>query len=112
MAEVRYINGDSNHAILKKILRKLAEEFDVSAENLYRQNDGINHMLKKLLRIFNEDATFGSVGDVSGISGVYSNAGDPNGVVTATAIPAICLDTTNNVIWWKTVGEGTNTNWV
>lgn len=43
---------------------------------------------------------------------VYSNAGDPNGVVTATVVPAICIDTDNEgIIYVKTTGAGTNTDW-
>lgn len=41
---------------------------------------------------------------------VFTNAGDPNGVVTATG-PAICLDTTNSIIWWKTTSGTSNNEW-
>ena len=43
---------------------------------------------------------------------VYVNAGDPNGVVTHNATtPAYCLDTLNNVAWWKTDGIASDTGW-
>lgn len=43
---------------------------------------------------------------------VYVNSGDPNGVVTHNATtPAYCLDTLNNVAWWKTDGVASDTGW-
>lgn len=43
---------------------------------------------------------------------VYTNAGEPNGVVThAATTPAMCIDTTNNVIWLKTDGVASSTGW-
>lgn len=53
---------------------------------------------------------------VSGAGGstqqVYQNAGNPNGVVTVSnTLPAMCIDTTNHIVWTKTDGLITNTGW-
>jgi hypothetical protein len=43
----------------------------------------------------------------------YSGTGNPNGVVTATAVPAVYFQTdAGNTIWSKTSNAGTNTGWV
>lgn len=42
----------------------------------------------------------------------FINAGDPNGVVTASVVPALVWDKTNNTFWNKEAGAGTNTGWV
>lgn len=41
---------------------------------------------------------------------VYTYAGDPNGHITAPS-PAVCLDTTNSILWWKNDGVTSNTGW-
>jgi len=51
-------------------------------------------------------------GGVGGGQQVYVNSGDPNGVITHNATtPAYCLDTLNNVAWWKTDGIASDTGW-
>jgi tartrate-resistant acid phosphatase type 5 len=44
------------------------------------------------------------------IKEVHSFAGDPNGFVRSTS-PAICLDTTNGIIWQKNDGLTSNLGW-
>jgi hypothetical protein len=51
-------------------------------------------------------------GGVGGGQQVYVNAGDPNGVVLHNATtPALCIDTSNNIVWTKTDGVASNTGW-
>lgn len=51
-------------------------------------------------------------GGVGGGQQVYTNAGDPNGVVTHNATtPALCIDTLNNIVWSKTDGVASDTGW-
>lgn len=53
-----------------------------------------------------------SGGGVGGGQQVYTNAGDPNGVVTHNdTTPALCIDTSNNIVWSKTDGVASNTGW-
>ena len=53
-----------------------------------------------------------SGGGSTAVQQVFKNAGDPNGVVSAlSTAPALCIDTTNNVIWSKTDGVVSNTGW-
>jgi hypothetical protein len=41
---------------------------------------------------------------------VFANAGNPNGVVSATG-PALCMDSTNGVLYWKTTAGTSNNEW-
>jgi hypothetical protein len=41
---------------------------------------------------------------------VFANAGNPNGVVTATG-PALCMDSANGVLYWKTTAGTSNNEW-
>lgn len=41
---------------------------------------------------------------------VYANAGDPNAVVLATG-PALCMDTVNERLWWKTTAGTSDLDW-
>ena len=53
-----------------------------------------------------------SGGGAGGVQQVYDNAGDPNGVVNhGSVLPAICIDTTNHILWTKTDGVASNTGW-
>jgi len=40
----------------------------------------------------------------------HSSNGNPNGNVFANS-PAVCFDTLNKIIWWKTDGNSSNTGW-
>lgn len=42
---------------------------------------------------------------------VFTSDGDPNGEVEAGPRPAICMDTTNNIEWWRTVTERGDEDW-
>lgn len=53
----------------------------------------------------------GGQADITPLRNVFSNAGDPNGIVSATG-PALCMDTTNNIIWWKTTSGTSNAQWI
>ena len=43
---------------------------------------------------------------------VFYNAGDPNGVVNVPHdLPAMCVDTTNHIVWTREGGAPGNTGW-
>jgi len=51
-------------------------------------------------------------GGGGGAQQVYHSNGDPNGVVlVTTALPCLCIDTLNAVIWQKSDGAVSNTGW-
>lgn len=57
--------------------------------------------------------SIGSGGGAIGNLKAYSGAGNPNGVVTATTVPAVYFQTdAGNTMWSKTANAGTNTGWV